>query len=171
LKNTPSSSGSGQPQQAALEPRTRLFFEDVSVGMDVPPLVKKPTAVTLFMYGVSIWATHRIHYDKPHARSEGYKDIVVHGPLQAAWLAQMLSKWTGDPGFVKKFSYSHRTLAYPGDTLTCQGTVRAKRQQDGRNLVDCDLWIENQHGERPTIGQATLALPTRPNPGTSAVAT
>lgn len=40
----------------------------------------------LFRYSALTMNGHRIHYDAAHARSEGYPDLVVHGPLLAQWL-------------------------------------------------------------------------------------
>jgi len=41
---------------------------------------------------------HRIHYDRDYARKvEGYEGLVVHGPLQAALLAEMATETSGKP--------------------------------------------------------------------------
>jgi len=42
-----------------------------------------------------------------------------------------------------------------------KGVVTAKRIEDGQHLVDCDIWAENQRGERTALGSATVALPSR----------
>jgi len=31
--------------------------------------------------------------------------------------------------------------------------------EDGERRVDCEIWTENQTGERKLLGSATLALP------------
>jgi hypothetical protein len=31
----------------------------------------------------------------------------------------------------------------------------------GENLVDCDIWVENQDGVKVAPGSATIALPSR----------
>lgn len=62
----------------------------------VPRFVSRdftPSEVDLFMFCASTWNTHRIHYDREYARSEGYDDLVVPGPLQAARVASMLHEF------------------------------------------------------------------------------
>jgi 3-methylfumaryl-CoA hydratase len=49
---------------------------------------------TIFRYSALTFNTHRIHYDQRWARHEGYSDIVVQGPLQAALLARARSMST-----------------------------------------------------------------------------
>ncbi len=39
--------------------------------------------------------------------------------------------------------------------------VTKKYQEQGANLVDCDIWLENEKGEKTTPGSATVALPVR----------
>ncbi|MGR3493505.1 MAG: FAS1-like dehydratase domain-containing protein [Shimia sp.] len=44
--------------------------------------------VTLFRFSALTFNSHRIHYDRTYAQqAEHYPDLVVHGPLQAIWLA------------------------------------------------------------------------------------
>lgn len=50
-----------------------------------------PDSVLLFRYSALTGNGHRIHYDLDYARnSESYPGLVVHGPLQATWLAGLL---------------------------------------------------------------------------------
>jgi len=47
-----------------------------------------PDTVLLFRFSALTFNAHRIHYDRPYARSEeGYPGLVVHGPLTAILLA------------------------------------------------------------------------------------
>lgn len=49
-----------------------------------------------------------------------------------------------------------------GDTTWCRGRVTAKRRDDdGRGLIDLDVWAEDQRGETTAKGVATVELPTR----------
>ncbi|WP_291004828.1 MaoC family dehydratase N-terminal domain-containing protein [Ferrovibrio sp.] len=46
--------------------------------------------VLLFRYSALTWNGHRIHYDRDYARdTEGYRGLVVHGPLLASLLADL----------------------------------------------------------------------------------
>jgi 3-methylfumaryl-CoA hydratase len=50
----------------------------------------KGDPLTLFRYSALTANSHRIHYDLEYARNvEGFPGLVVHGPLQATWLAAL----------------------------------------------------------------------------------
>lgn len=52
-----------------------------------------PDIVLLFRYSALIFNAHRIHYDKAFAmEEEGYPGLVVHGPLIATLLADLLAR-------------------------------------------------------------------------------
>jgi len=52
-----------------------------------------PDAVLLFRYSALTFNGHRIHYDRPYATQvEGYPGLVVHGPLIATWLLDLLHR-------------------------------------------------------------------------------
>ena len=140
---------------------TTPYFEDVDVGSELPALVKEPNQVQLFLFSAVTWNPHRIHYDKDWAQYEKHPDVVVHGPLHGAFLSQLVTDWMGPRGRLRRLGYSNRGSAFPGDTLTCRGIVQTKRVQDGKHLVECEIWIENQRGEKLTPGAAVIELPSR----------
>ena len=61
------------------------------------PTVSKiitPDATLLFRYSALTFNGHRIHYDHPYATQvEGYPGLVVHGPLIATLLMQLLDEF------------------------------------------------------------------------------
>ncbi len=138
-----------------------VTFEEVTVGTNIPSLVKRPTTVSLFMFGAVTWITHRIHFDYNFARSRGLHDVVVHGPLQAGYLIQMITEWLGESGTLRKLSYRHHMPAFPGDVLTCTGVVKDKRAEDGKGCLEVELLIKNQHDERVSSGTATVHVPMK----------
>ncbi len=139
-----------------------IFWEDLSVGEEIPPIRKRITEVAIFQFSAANWISHRIHYDKDNAIEEGFCDVAANGPMQAHALIQVVTDWAGgDPGVFRKFSYRNRRPAYPGDVLTAQGVITRLYADDGAHWAECDLWTENQDGEKTTVGAATLRLPSR----------
>ena len=147
--------------QSVMASREPVAFEDVEVGLSIPPLVKKPTTLSVFMYCAAMWLTHRIHWDQAYARSEGHRDVLVVGPLQAAYLMQMITDWLGEDGTLRKLFYRHHLEAIPGDVLTCTGNIKDKREEDGKGCLELDLLIENQNKEKVTSGTATVYIPMK----------
>lgn len=127
----------------------------VEVGQRLPQRHYAPGTVQLFLYNAAIWNAHRIHYDLPYAQQvEGHPGLLVDGPLQGDWLAQLVEAWMGEGGRIQRFSYSNRRAAYVGDTLTAEGEITAV---DARQ-VTLELRLVNQHGQVTTQGRAVVAL-------------
>jgi 3-methylfumaryl-CoA hydratase len=58
----------------------------------------------LFRFSALTYNAHRIHYDHNWVRQEGYPDLVVHGPLQALMMGELVRR--EGPGLVgRSFSY------------------------------------------------------------------
>jgi 3-methylfumaryl-CoA hydratase len=73
-----------------------------------------PDPLLLFRYSAVTFNGHRIHYDHPYATGvEGYPGLVVHGPLIATLLVDLLRRER--PGVVLR-SYSFRAMRPLFDT-------------------------------------------------------
>jgi hypothetical protein len=48
-----------------------------------------------------------------------------------------------------------------GDTTWCRGKVIGKHEAEGEKIVECEVWCENQRGERTAMGSATASLPSK----------
>ncbi len=137
-----------------------LFWEDVTEGMEIPPLIKVPTTRQLVQYAGASGDFYEIHYDKDFAQGTGLVGPILHGALKNAFLAQLITDWIGELGTLTKLSCQYRGMDVPGDTLICKGTVERMYVDDGRHMVDCQIWLENSGGERTTPGSATFILPS-----------
>lgn len=135
-----------------------LRAEAVYEGMEIPPLVKYPSQVALFRFSAVTWNAHRIHYDREYAAGEGYPNVLVQGHLHGAYLTQMLLDWIGSRGVIRRFEWSNRRPAFPGDTLTCKGRVTQVAEEAGGVVVECEVWEENQAGDVCAPGSATVFL-------------
>lgn len=142
----------------------QVYWEDVQEGREIPPLVKQPTTRQLVMYAGASGDFYEIHYDKDFAQSAGLPSVIVHGALKNAFLAQVVTDWMGEWGTLRKLGCQYRGMDVPGDTLSCGGKVTRKYVDNGRHLVDLELWIVNSKGQNTTPGWATVELPAR-NPG------
>jgi hypothetical protein len=47
------------------------------------------------------------------------------------------------------------------DVVTCRGRILSTSTKDGLNLVELEIWAENQRAEKIVTGRATVALPAR----------
>lgn len=143
----------------------QVFYEDVEVGHQMPELTVTVDETQLFFFSAATYNGHRIHYDKDWARNvEGYDDVLVHGPLQAALLGRAIGDWIGGRGRLVSFSVQNRAVAHPGRPLSFGGTITGKRLSgEGAGLVDLDIAGRREQ----TVlmpGTATVELPRRGAP-------
>ena len=79
-----------------------------------------PNESLLFQFSALTFNSHRIHYDLPYARSEGYPALVVHGPLTAILLADLVARECNRPE-LSSFSFRARSPLYLGDQINLTG--------------------------------------------------
>ncbi len=142
-------------------------FEDIDTGQEIPALTVTVDETQMFFFSAATYNGHRIHYDKEWARDrEGYDDVLVQGPLQAALLSRALTDWIGGDGRLVAFSVQNRAIAYPGQELTFGGVVTGKHDDadtkttEGCGLVDLDIFCK-RGDDLLMPGTATVALPQR----------
>jgi hydroxyacyl-ACP dehydratase HTD2-like protein with hotdog domain len=138
-------------------PRPQPHVEDIEVGDDLPPVTRNASRAQLFLYSAATWNPHRIHYDVDYARLEGHPDVIVHGPLQGAWLTQYLTDWIGPKGRLVSASWQNRASAVPEQDLTFRGRVVAKEG----DRVTVELHEEGPDGQVLMPGRAVVTLPRR----------
>ena len=138
-----------------------LFYEDVEVGVDLPSLVKHPTARQLVKWAGASGDFYEAHYDKDFALSAGLPGVIVHGWLASSFLGQMITDWIGEQGTLRKFECSYKGMHFPGEDIICKGRVSKKYVQDGDHYVECEIWAENPKGVKTTPATALVILPSR----------
>jgi 3-methylfumaryl-CoA hydratase len=125
---------------------------------DAPLVVRTATfdPPALFRFSALTYNTHRIHYDQPYVTGEeGYPGLVVHGPLLAVMLADLVRDLHGDDALVG-FAFKARSPAFAGETLTFEARPAEPDEQ----------------AATPGEGDgAVLALTARRGPATLMVAT
>jgi len=139
----------------------RVYFDDVKVGDELPPLVKGPIQqIQLTRYAGASGDFNPIHQDDEFAKAAGMGGVFAHGMLSMGFVGQLVTDWAG-AGQVRKLGVRFAGLVRLKDTVTCRGRVLAKSSKDDVNLVDLEVWAENDKGDKVVTGKATVALPTR----------
>lgn len=76
-----------------------------------------PEEVLLFRFSALTFNTHRIHYDYPYATAEeGYRGLVVHGPLIASLLLDLAQRELGSNA-LKRFAFRAQSPGICGEEL------------------------------------------------------
>ncbi len=105
--------------------------------------------VLLFRYSALTFNGHRIHYDRDYAREvEGYRGLVVHGPLLATLLVDFATSLRpGTP--LKRFAFRGRRPVIEGEPFQ----LRAKNAHDG----SLSLWIADAEDALAMTADAEFA--------------
>lgn len=108
-----------------------------------------PNEVLLFRYSALTFNGHRIHYDKPYVQQvEGYPDLVVHGPLIATLLMELLV--SHQPGAkVQDFAFKAIRPTFLGNPFSVCGQASA----DGKVI---ELWAKDHEGWLTMTARASL---------------
>jgi acyl dehydratase len=104
----------------------------------------------------------RVHWDDAFAKVVGVPGAYDYGPQRVSWLGHLMSNWIGDDGWLKTLNVQVRQFNLMGDLTRCMGVVTAKKIEADEGIVACEVWTENQRGERTAIGTATAVLPLHP---------
>jgi 3-methylfumaryl-CoA hydratase len=98
-----------------------------------------PDAMLLFRYSALTFNSHRIHYDRRYVSEvEGYPGLVVHGPLLATLLADLLRRH-GVGGTLARFEFRARSPLFDTAPFDACGLPDA----DGKTVT---LWAQNIEG-------------------------
>lgn len=105
-----------------------------------------PDERLLFRFSALTFNAHRIHYDLPYCEEEGYPALVIHGPLTAVLLADLVTRATG-VAEMQSFSFRARSAFFLGDRLCLYG------KRDGDTVA---LTATNDKGLAGMIAQAVV---------------
>ncbi|MCC5968898.1 MAG: MaoC family dehydratase N-terminal domain-containing protein [Pararhodobacter sp.] len=115
-------------------------------GEDDFARVITPGPVLLFRYSALTFNGHRIHYDRPFCAEEGYEGLVVHGPLLATLMLDVLRRNLPDAALR---SFRFRAVAPVVDT----GPFSVHGKRDGGTVR---LWVRRGDGALAMDGSAEL---------------
>jgi acyl dehydratase len=135
-----------------------ITYESIDVGAGIKPLIKHPDAVQLVKWAGAAEDYYPIHFDKDFALSQGLPGVIVHGDLMFVFLTEMLQSWVGPAGELKKISVNYRRTVVPEQDLCCKGVVVKKYVSDGEKLVECEIWLEDEQGQKAVTGTAVVSL-------------
>jgi acyl dehydratase len=110
------------------------------------PLVIGPLTRTDFVrYQGASGDMNPLHHDETFARAAGYDAPLAVGMFNAGLLATYATDWLGAEA-VRGFRIRFREQVWPGDTLTCTGSMLREYEVDGEPMVEVELACARQTG-------------------------
>jgi acyl dehydratase len=133
----------------------------VAVGTRVPAfVVDEVSGDHIRMLALLLHDPNPIHFDVAAVAAAGLGDREVNqGGATMAYLYDMLIRWTGSRRCVRSLQCRFLANVFAGDTVVAGGVVTAVRDESGSREVDCDVWLDIEHGARAVSGSATIVLP------------
>ena len=150
-----------------------VYWDDVKEGDEVPSYdvgILHDTHMDRYASGTSGGFPMQI-VTPEQAAARGPDDPIparfAPGVMRTCWFGTLLTRWTGPNAWVTRLSHQNREWCLVGYGIICKGRVTGKRVENGKHLVDVDVWAENDLGMVTNPGTATVELqPNEIRPGT-----
>jgi acyl dehydratase len=128
-----------------------LINADTPVGHELIG-VKKKAAIQLM--GSRVWGRFNPnHWDPVYAGQTGLKAPIQTGEMSSAYLAEMCVNYFGRHFFSNaRMSCKYIASTFADEIITTHGVVREKTPKGSGFRFKVEVWADNQHGEKKTVG-------------------
>ncbi|CAA0080809.1 Uncharacterised protein [Halioglobus japonicus] len=121
-------------------------FDQVSVGDKLPPLEIDITPSLIVSTAIASRDYQDVHHDKTRAQELGSPDIFMNILTSNGLVGSYVTDWAGPEAILQSVNIRLGAPNYPGDTMIMSGEVIAKREEDGKYLVDLAVAGKNNIG-------------------------
>ena len=139
-----------------------VYFEDVEMGDEIGPLEIEATDAGVLEF-CQVWEnrTPNRFTDQAIAEKARLPGPIVPGIMSMGLMARLLTDWAGAEA-LKDLDVVFRQPVPHHKPLKIAATVTDTREEDGENLVECDILMTGAEGERYVGGKAIVALLNKP---------
>ena len=132
-------------------------FDEIEVGQSAE-LVRTLEQKDIELFAVMSGDVNPAHVDQEFARSDLFHKVIAHGMWGGALISALLGTELPGPGTIYlNQSLSFRRPVGLGDKVTVRVTVREKKPEKRRLIMDCECL--NQAGEVVITGEAEVIAP------------
>ncbi len=131
----------------------RLSYRDVEVGDEAPRIDHKLTRGDLVKYAGASGDFNPMHTDEVAATAAGLPSVFGHGMFTMGLLGTALTNYAGIGNLVSyRVRFTKQT--WPDEMLSTRIVVAAKREEDGRRLLELECSVANAEGQVKVEGTA-----------------
>ncbi len=134
------------------------YFEDIEEGDEITPIDLFLSKDQVRRYARTAHMYVPRFTDDEGARAEGLPGMIAPGVMSMGLLARMISDWN-QTAMIKRIGTTFRSPVLPDRDIHLRGAITQKNEAD--HTVECDIWLENDDGERWVIGTATVSVPAQ----------
>lgn len=132
-------------------------MSDVDVGFEIPSWeMASVDAQRMKTMAAILRDPYEVHWDHEAIRPLGLDRVINQGPLNLAYLANMLMAWQG-PKCIRRLNVAFTAPVFERDRLVAHGTVTRTDEVDGERRATCDLRLD-RGDESVVVGTAVVAL-------------
>ncbi|WP_244928918.1 MaoC/PaaZ C-terminal domain-containing protein [Nocardioides sp. W7] len=138
------------------------WFEDVTVGEQLPSVAYPLTVYRLVMAAGTNRDFNSIHHNSEYARSTGAEEMYANTSFLMGTWERCVRDWIGAQGTIRALrGFRMRAFNHVGDTTTVHAEVVATRVEDGIGVVEVAIRCENSKGVTVGPGLVEVTLPRR----------
>lgn len=128
------------------------------IGYELPGITKTFTLEASQVY--CRWPeVQNYHTDEAAAKSVGFPSVIMQGMMGVSYLSQLCHQYFGEEWTRSgKLSVNFIGLVYPPQCLKIRGVVREKINEEDRQRLVLDVWIENEKKEKVHVGKASACV-------------
>lgn len=119
-------------------------------------IMVRPEQPLLTVFSCLTFNCHRIHIDRGHAASEGYRNTLVHGPLSLTMTLHVLQGLVGHHADVVIFEYRNLAPLYCDENMKICVKVVNGDLEAGDQEEKWSVWIEGEGGGYAVKGTAII---------------
>jgi acyl dehydratase len=127
------------------------------IGDVLPPMVRQTGLAAWNRYAAVNDEFYPIHMDDHAARAAGMAGAIGMGNLQWSYLHVLVRNWLGDRGRIVRLHCEFRSPD-TGGTVTARGRIAEIRQDGTSQLIDVEVWTEDESGNLIAAGSATVEV-------------
>jgi len=142
--------------------QAKIFYEDVEVGNELPPLVNNPVLHThLVRYAGASGDFNPLHTDAQVGMNMGLGGPIAHGMLIMGFLGHFVSDYLGGPAGLKRFGVRFQGMTHHNEVITCTGVITNKFVENGEHYIEASIVAKDQNGDTKASGSFNAALPSK----------
>jgi acyl dehydratase len=137
-----------------------------SDGVLLEPLTVRVDAAPMKTFAALVRDPYPIHWDPEAVRATGQGDRPVNqGPLNLAYIADLLMAWAGDDA-IRRLTVGFHGRVYADDTVVAGAAVDDEIDLAGERVARCTVWLDRD-GTRLVSGTALVRTPAGSTPTTA----
>ena len=144
------------------KPVLKLSYDEINIGDELSPFTRYMTMDMAIKHGRIYGDFYSGHVDKESARKQfgvartAMQGAFVHGgftPFMVNWLRSARPWICGGKADIRFIM-----AVNSGNTLVYRGKVIEKKVEGNKKYVICDVWAENERGEKVAVGTTTACF-------------